>query len=194
MPSRRMKTQELSLVLVVSLLGCGYLHNLFPHQAPLDEDKSIVFPQFFEYDPIKLGARGEPYELDGEMLRALVVASNDFLPSDDSDLPCPSRKEAQFYRVIRQEDIIFVYIYENHAYCGRKYPALDSGVKYAIRTDGRILRRLFDGQPERPIEPETPDDSGRWISAEPGDTSGFDAIRNPPPPPAADGGFPSIAE
>ncbi|KFA91823.1 hypothetical protein [Archangium violaceum] len=82
--------------------------------------------------------------------------------------------------MIRRGDIIFVYISEDPEYCGRKYPALDSGVKYAISTEGRILRRLLDGQPERPIEPELPDDSGRWIKAEPGVSQAFDAMWNPP--------------
>jgi hypothetical protein len=204
-----MKIQRISLVFAVTLLGCGYVRSLFPHRAPLEDDKSIVFPQFFEHAPVKVGVQSEPYEMDGEMLRALVIASNDYLPSDDKDLPCPGRKEAQFYRVIRQGSIIFVYIYWNHAYCGYKYPAFDSGVKYAISTDGRILRRLLDGQPEGPILPETPDeDGGRWIRAEPGVSSEFDAIWNrpdggtapsssqppPAPPPTRDGGAPLTGE
>ena len=151
-----MKMQKLLPLLAVSLLGCGYLRNLFFHQAPLEEDSSIVFPQFFERAPIKVGASNEPYEMDGEVLRALYVASNDFLPSDAKDIPCPQKKEAHHYRVIRRDDIIFVYISEDPEYCGRKYPAFDSGVKYAISTDGRILRRLFDGQPNGPITPARP--------------------------------------
>jgi hypothetical protein len=200
-----MKMQRISLVLAVTLLGCGYVRSLFPHRAPLEEDKSIVFPEFFKHVAVEVGAKGEPYELDGEMLRALVIASNDYLPSDDRDIPCPSRKEAQFYRVIRQGSIIFVYIYWNHAYCGYKYPAFDSGIRYAISADGRILRRLLDGQPDRPIEPETPDAGRRRIKAEPGVSSEFEAMWNsrrdggtapsspqspPAPPPVMDGGAP----
>lgn len=167
-------------MLAVMLLGCGYLRSFFPQRAPLEEDKSIVFPQFHERFPIEVGARGEPYELDGEMLSALVIASNDYTPPEARGLPCHDRKEAQFYRVIRRGDIIFVYIHENHAYCGNPYPVRHSGGKYAISTDGRILRRLIGGQPERPIEREIPDDSGRWIKAEPGVSSEFDAIWNSP--------------
>ncbi|HYO52013.1 hypothetical protein [Archangium sp.] len=198
-----MKMRGISLVLAVSLLGCGYLRSLFPHQAPVEDDRSIVFPRFLELVPVEVGAPGEPYELDGEMLQALVIASNDYIPPDARDLPCPSRREAQSYRVIRQGDIIFVYIYENHAYCGRQYPVRHQGGKYAISTDGRILRRLIGDQPEGPVEPETLNDGGRWIRAEPGVSSEFDAIWNPlwdggtaptGPNPASDGGFPSISD
>jgi hypothetical protein len=193
------------LLLAVSLLGCGYLQSLFPQRVLVEDDRSIVFPRFFERVPIEVGAGGEPYELDGEMLRALVIAANDYTPPDLKNLPCHDRQEAQFYRVIRQGSTIFVYIYENHAYCGNPYPMRHSGGRYAISTDGRILRRLLDGQPERPLEPETPDDGGRWISAEPGTSAEFDAIWNTPrdggtalpsspfppaPSPATDGGAP----
>jgi hypothetical protein len=34
---------------------------------------------------------------------------------------------------------------------------LDGGVKYAISTDGRILMRLFAGEPETPTAPEASD-------------------------------------
>lgn len=198
-----MKMRRISLALAVTLLGCGYVRSLFPHRAPLEEDKSIVFPEFFKHVAVEIGAQGKPYEMDGEMLRALVIASNDYLPLDDSDIPCTSRKEAQFYRVIRQGSIIFVYIYWNHEYCGYKYPAFDSGIKYAISADGRILRRLLDGQPDGPIEPETPDAGRRRIKAEPGVSSEFEAMWNsrrdggtvpsrprfpPAPLPATDGG------
>lgn len=197
-----MKMHRVSLVLAASLLGCGYLRGLFPHPVPVEEDSSIVFPRFFEQRPVEVGARSEPYEMDGEMLRALEIASNDYIPPDASNLPCPSRREAQFYRVIRQGSIIFVYIYENHAYCGRPYPVRHSGGKYAISQDGRILRRLIGDQPERPVERGSPD-GGRGSSAEPGASSEFDAIWNSPrdggteslsspsppaPPLAADGG------
>ena len=65
----------------------------------------------------------------------------------------PSLKNAQYETVIRQGDILFVQISLDPALCADT--ALDGGVKYAIRTDGRILRRLFDGEPES-LEPEPP--------------------------------------
>ncbi|QRK11857.1 hypothetical protein JQX13_18430 [Archangium violaceum] len=182
-----MKMRWISLVLAVTLLGCGYVRSLFPHRAPLEEDKSIVFPEFFKHVAVEVGAKGEPYELDGEMLRALVIASNDYLPSDDRDIPCPSRKEAQLYRVIRQGNIIFVLITWNYAYCGYQYPpGFGEGMMYAISADGRILRRLVEGQPSGPIEPETPDAGRRRVKAEPGVSSEFEAMWNSP----QDGGVP----
>ncbi|MGZ3459077.1 MAG: hypothetical protein ACXU86_11300, partial [Archangium sp.] len=187
-----------------SVLGCGYLGSRLPFETPTEDDKSIVFQEFFKHVAVEVGAKGEPYELDGEMLRALVIASNDYLPSDNRDIPCPSRKEAQFYRVIRQGSIIFVLITWNHAYCGYQYPpGLGEGMMYAISADGRILRRLVEGQPSGPIEPETPDDGGRWIKAEPGVSLTFDAIWNPlrdggtapsAAPAGTDGGAPITGE
>jgi hypothetical protein len=201
-----MKMQRISLALAVSLLGCGYLGRRLPYETPSEDDKSIVFPEFFKHVAVEVGAKGEPYELDGEMLRALVIASNDYLPSDDRDIPCLSRKEAQFYRVIRQGSIIFVLINWNYAYCGYQYPpGLGEGMMYAISADGRILRRLVEGQPSGPIEPETPDAGRRRIKAEPGVSSEFEAMWNsrrdggtvpslpqfpPAPSPTTDGGVP----
>jgi hypothetical protein len=173
-----MKLRTTPLLLVVALAGCGYLKSLFPHQAPLKDDTSIVFPRFFERIPVEVGAEGGTYEMDGEMLRALTIAANDYLPPGDKNLPCPSRRESQLYRVIRQGNIIFVYIHENFRYCGRQYPVRHSGSRYAISTDGRILRRLIGDQPEGPIEPPTLD-SGQWEKAEPGVSSEFDALWNP---------------
>lgn len=178
-----MKPKSISLILAVVLSGC--LWNPFSSRAPLEEDRSIVFPQFFEEEAIEVGAGGEPYELDGEMLQALVIAANDFLPPGARNPPCSSRQEAQLYRVIRRGDIVFVYIHENHAYCGRAYPALDSGAKYAIR-DGRIVRRILDGQPTGLVEPESPDAGDDGFTAEPGVSPTFEALWNEP----SDGGVP----
>ena len=41
----------------------------------------------------------------GEMLRALVIASNDYIPPNVGDPLCHDKQEAQFYRVIRQKSI-----------------------------------------------------------------------------------------
>jgi hypothetical protein len=57
---------------------------------------------------------------------------------------------------------------------------LDSGAKYAISTDGRILRRVLDGHPENPVGTSAPDDDGSWIKAEPGVSLTFDAGENTP--------------
>lgn len=175
-------------LLAVTLVGCGYLKSMFHGPPPRADDTSIVFPEFFEHDAIEVGSRAQPFELDGETLRALTVVANDFRPSDDKDLPCPSRKEAQLYRVIRRENILFVYVYENAAYCGRQNPALDSGARYAISTDGHILRRLLDGHPERPIDESTPGDGGGWLKSEPGASPTFDATTASQPDGGTDAG------
>ena len=183
-----MKLRSLPLVLGLTLSGC--IRN--PPPAVPEDDRSIVFPPFFEREAIEVGARGEPYELDGVTLRAIMVAANDFLPPGASNPPCRNRQEAQRYRVIRQGDIIFVSIQEDPAFCGARYPALDSGVKYAVSVDGRILRRISDGQPDESSPLESPDAGRRKVQAEPGVPPALDDTWNDPsrpmPPEWRDGG------
>jgi len=164
--------KSLPLLLAVSLYSC--LRSPSPPSVRVEDDKSIRFPRFFEQQATKVGERGDPYELDGVTLRAIQIAANDFLPPSNKNPPCEFRQEAQHYRVIRQGDIIFVYVYEDPKSCGFTSPALDSGAKYAISTDGRILRRVIDGQPEEPFEPVNLD-AGGWVPARPGVPSGYDA-------------------
>ncbi|WNG51424.1 hypothetical protein F0U60_50315 [Archangium minus] len=171
--------RNLPLVLVVCLSGC-ILRNLFQPPAPPQYDNSIVFPRFFEQEAVEIGAKDEPYELDGVTLRAITIAANDFLPIGAKNPPCENRQEAQRYRVIRRGDILFVYIYEDYEYCGNPMP-LDSGAKYAISTDGRILQRIIDGQPEEPFGPVSPDAGDQWVPAKPGVPSG-DAPVSPSTP------------
>ena len=178
-----MKLRSAPLLFAFTLLGCGYLRSLTAHSPPVGDDTSIRFPRFFEQAPVEAGAQGEPFELDGELFRALSLASNDYIPTDREEVPCESRKEAQLYRVIRQGNIIFVYIYENPAFCGRLYPARHSGARYAISTEGRILRRLIGDQPEHPLE-TPPTEPGGGVEAEPGVSSLFESRMNP----ALDGG------
>ncbi len=178
--------RAIPLLLTLTLLGC--VRSSSPPQAPPEDDRSVVFPQFFEADAVAVAAQGKLYALDGETLRAITIAAHDFLPPDPQHASCRSRPEAYFYRVIRQEKIIFIYIYENHAYCGRRYPAPDSGAKYAISTDGRILRRVLDGHPLGPLDPGGASDaSSGGFRAEPGTSPAFDALWNTPIP---DGGHP----
>lgn len=177
----------LSLVLVLILSGCVRK----PPAAP-EGDTSIAFPSFFEREAIEVGSRGEPYEMDGVMLRAVMVAANDFLPPGASNPPCRNRQEAQRYRVIRQGDIIFVSIQEDPAFCGARYPALDSGAMYAVSADGRILRRVNEGQPGGDLPLEPPDAGHRKVQAVPGVPPALDDIWNDPsrpmPPEWRDGG------
>jgi hypothetical protein len=185
-----MRINPLPLILVVTLSGC--VRSPGPPSAPVENDLSIIFPDFPERDVVDVGAPGQPYELDGEMLRAVMIAANDFLPPGAKNPPCRNRQEAQRYRVIRQGDIVFVHIYEDHAYCGRSYPALDSGAKYAISIDGRILRRVSDGQPEKIVDLEPTDGGHQKTRAEPGVPPALDGIWNDPsrpwPPEFQDGG------
>ncbi|MFL5349038.1 MAG: hypothetical protein ACJ8AT_29925 [Hyalangium sp.] len=109
-----------------------------------------------------------------------MIAANDYLPPEGKNRPCEYRQEAQRYRLLREGDIILVYIYEDNAYCGYPYPAMDSEAKYAISTDGRILRRILGGEPEDSAEPLGLD-AGVWgPPARPGISPEFDARWNRP--------------
>ena len=151
----------------------------------MKEDLSIVFPSFFAQAPVTSGV---PYELDGATLKVLSIAANDFLPRKDDPAGCEGTQEAHLYRVIRQGDLFFVRIDPNPGHCGQARGALDSGAKYAIHRDGRILRRVIDG-----LEPYVgPGDASTPVPGEPGVSPSFDP-RNPKPLPflpsgAQDGG------
>jgi hypothetical protein len=137
------------------LAGCA--RSPGTRQIPMENDDSITFPQFFADSAVAIGAGDKPYELDGSTLRAISIAANDFLPSGDEDRPCWRRQEAYRYRVIRQGDIIFVRIMEDPDHCGQQYISVDTGAKYAISTNGRILRRVVGAEPEAPWATQVPD-------------------------------------
>ncbi len=137
---------------LLAALCSGCVRGPFPAPVPVEDDKTLVFPAFHERPAIPVGTPGEHYAWDGELLRAVLIATHDFLPRRTQDTPCGSRLETQRYHVIRQGDVIFVYIYEDEASCGGGYVSLDSGVRYAISADGRILRRLLDGQPDGALD------------------------------------------
>jgi hypothetical protein len=187
------KAKEFVLVSVLMFSGCTLFRSSTPPLMPLVDDPSIAFPQFTDRVPVMVGAEGAVHELDGAMLRALMVATHDFLPPEAEDLPCARTREAQSYRVITQGDVFFISISENTAHCGHTFPALDSGARYAISREGKILRRRLDGQPEFPRESPTPDDA-TWIEAAPGvaapvESPGTSAPDGGTPPlPDADGG------
>jgi hypothetical protein len=138
-----MRPGSLPLALTIILSSCV----LFQKPAQ-QEDTSIRFPNFHETFATIIGEQGKPYELDGVTLRAITIAANDFIPPNYKSRWCWERQESHSYRVIRQGDIIFVQISSNPRACEPSVIPLDGGVKYAISTDGRILRRLFDGEPE----------------------------------------------
>jgi hypothetical protein len=181
-----MQTKSLPLLLAVSLSSC--VRPAYPPPVPVENDTSIRFPRFFDQVPITIGSKGGSYELDGVTLRALAIAANDYLPPGGKNRPCEYTQEAQRYAILRQGNIIFISISEDSHYCGFPSPAMDSGVRYAISTDGRILRRLFEGQPEGPPEPIDFNDGSWGPPSRPGIDPEFDARWNRPdagpvPPP-----------
>lgn len=92
--------------------------------------------------------------VDGPVLQALRVAADDFLPPTYKPRACADTQTAFKYFASRRGNVIFVRIEENPSYCGAKYHSLDSGARYAISSDGRILRRVLDGEAETPFESE----------------------------------------
>ncbi|MGE6762707.1 hypothetical protein ACQKGO_32145 [Corallococcus interemptor] len=128
-----------TVALVLGLLGCARRPE--PLSAPVLEDRTVRFPVSSDAD----AGVGAPVVLDGETLRALTIVSQDLFPMGSAATSCDSRPESYTYRVLRQDGLLFVYVDENPAACGRRFPSLDSGAKYALRPDGRILRRVVDG-------------------------------------------------
>jgi hypothetical protein len=179
--------RNLPLLVLIVLSSC--MRN--PSVPPaLDEDTSIVFPEFYDRFAVVVGKeQGQPYELDGVTLRAITIAANDFIPPTSKERPCWQRQEAHFYRVIRRGDIIFVDISWNSQYCKVGFGILDGGVRYAISTDGRILRRLFDGEPEGPVGPESPDAGEQEFKGTPVPLSSLGTIYGEPVPNALPPGW-----
>lgn len=130
-----------AVALVLGLMGCARRPE--PLSAPVLEDRTVHFP--VASDDAGVIQAGVPVVLDGETLRALTIVSRDLFPLGSAAASCDSRPESYTYRVLRQDNLLFVYVEENPAACGRRFPSLDSGAKYALRPDGRILRRVVDG-------------------------------------------------
>jgi hypothetical protein len=171
-------TKRLLLGLVVILSGC-----VRPHRQPVQaEDLSVHFPDFDAPSVITVGADGKAYELEGVTLRALLIAANDFLPPAGENTPCKDRPEAHRYRVVRQGDIVFVQIEDDDVFCGLKYLSLDTGARYAISTEGRILRRSFGA------EPDLAPDSSSGVPSRGADAESRDG--GTVPPGSADSGVP----
>ncbi|ATB30023.1 hypothetical protein MEBOL_003478 [Melittangium boletus DSM 14713] len=170
----RMRIPTLTLI----VLAASCVRSPFPSSVPVEDDQSVVFPSFLAQPSTAVGEPGKHYAWDGELLRAVLIATNDFLPYRTRNVPCHRQLEAQRYHVIREGDVIFVYIYEDENYCGGGYVALDSGVKYAISSDGRILRRVFDGQPEQHLDESNPDGG---VPAKPGVVPGYEPVESNPP-------------
>ncbi|NPD26228.1 hypothetical protein [Corallococcus exiguus] len=91
--------------------------------------------------------------LDGNLFRAVQVSIEDFFPKQSKDTPCWGRPEAYRYRVIRQGDVFFILINEAPDACGNTFIGVDTGARYAVSLDGRILRRSVGAEPETPPPP-----------------------------------------
>ncbi|MFP2899774.1 hypothetical protein ACLEQD_25840 [Corallococcus sp. 4LFB] len=130
-----------------ALLLTGCLRST-PTRDAWVNDTSIEFPQFFEQPAVEAGADGGTVELSGRIVHAIDVAAADFLGPQDASTPCVDRRETQQYRIIQRQGIIFVRIDEDPQACGLTVLALHSGAQYAVGSDGRILRRLRDGEPD----------------------------------------------
>ena len=167
------RQQAMRLPLLLVSLACSAL------PARTQADPSIVFPPFFAQPAVSLGSEGMVYELDGDTLRALSVATQDLLPPQDKPLPCGSRRESQRYRVLRQGDLFVIRIDEDPTACGRAQPALDSGASYAIHRDGRVLRRLMDGEADATIP-----DADAGVNSTPGEpcATSTDSLGDEPSP------------
>lgn len=194
-----MRRTDLHLALAVILVGCAQHPGLPP--VPVEDDPSIAFPSFSAQPAVQVGSGGVAYELDGVVLRALMIAANHYRPPGGEEQPCWARQEAQRYQVIRQGDIVFVDISEDLEFCGLAYISLDSGATYAISTDGRILRRLAGAHPERILgsasaDAGTPSDAGPPPSSSPsqpaehhdGGVGPAGPVPSSVPPPVPDGG------
>ncbi|RYZ42310.1 MAG: hypothetical protein EOO71_08475 [Myxococcaceae bacterium] len=134
------------MILVASLLtGCP---RNPPVRAPLVNDTSIAFPSFFEQPAMQVGSKGVPVELSGTVLRAVELAADDFLGPQNADTPCTDRRESHRYKVVQRQGVLFIRIDEDPQACGLTIPGLHSGAQYAAGSDGTLLRRLRDGEPD----------------------------------------------
>lgn len=129
-----MKAKSFALLLIVISAGC--LH----HRGWLEHRDSSV--RMLSYNSIMAGG-----PIDGPTLRALKVAADDFFPAWGPPRACIDTPEAHRYYSVRRGEIIYVAILQDPGYCGRAYSSLDSGARYALSVDGRILSRLLDGEP-----------------------------------------------
>ena len=117
-----------------------------------------MFPPFYAQSAFPVGVEARPYELDGRLLQAVRVAMDDFIPpGSGEERPCWGRPEAYRSRVIRQGDVFFILIHEDPEACGSQYVGVDTGARYAVSLDGRILRRSVGAEPELPLAPEAAD-------------------------------------
>lgn len=139
-----MKLQIAAVMSLVAALSCV-------RQAPSwyqQQDPGIEIPPF----------DGNAQIIDGATLQALRLAADDFILSSADARACAATQASHLYRFMRRGDIIFVEIERDPAACGGQGHALDGAGRYAISKDGRILRRVLDGDGTN----TWPDDAGSW--------------------------------
>ena len=174
-----MRAGGFALLLTLAALGC-------PRQRgwPQQQEPGLGMPG---YEAIMAGTA-----IDGPTLRALEVAAADFFPAQDAPRACIDTPAAHKFYAVRNGEVIYIAILQDPAYCGRAYPSLDAGVRYAISLDGRILRRLLDGEPDLATGQADAEDGGTDSTLLDGD-GGATSI-DVSVPPASQVSFPVLAD
>ena len=145
---------------LLAFLGCNSRQS-----APIKEDPSVRFPNFYRTVPSRLDPDGGLLELDDLVIQGIQVASAHFFDGPRPlGRPCSENRWAYRYRVVRQGDIVFVKIEGDPRRCGQEYTLDDSGATYAVGADGQILRwrpgaGILDDFEDEP-------DAGRLVPAE----------------------------
>ena len=176
-----LKLQSAAALLLVAVLSCmRQTPDWYKHQEP-----GLEMPPF----------GGHAQVIDGATLQALRIAADDFIPPAARTRTCGESQASYLYRIVRQGNIIFVEIERDPTACGGQGHALDGSGRYAISKDGRILRRVLDGDGTN----VWPEDAGTWtvLPTTPDgwpivdDTANVDP-RYLPPWQLVDGGLPEL--
>ncbi len=141
-----------SILLAGAIALSSCVRQAWPPPAPVEDNQSVRLPQLIGRPVIEIGSGTAAYELEGVVLKAIMIAMNDYVHPEAEDPTCWGSPEAHRFRVTRKGDIIFVRVDEDPEACGLQYVIVDSGATYAISTDGRILRRFFDGGPNKLLD------------------------------------------
>jgi hypothetical protein len=151
-----------------------------PLSTPAENDDSIIFPLSVGREFVEVAPQKNTYQMEGEVLRALMVATNDYFTPAAFNGPCWARPEAHTFRFTRRDNVVFVYVEENWDMCDRKSFPIHSGAKYAISTEGRILRRVTGSEPDHGIWRLKMSDGGTvTVVAKPGVVPDLESLETP---------------
>ena len=146
---------------LTALLLVTCMRSPAAHPPPPQHDESIRFPKALKSPGLRLGQSEQRVRMDGAIVQAMMVAAKDFIPPHSENFPCWTKPADFLFDVIREGDIIFVAISPDYFIqgCELEPAPMDWGAKYAISTDGRILRRMDDGydEPDWTSPPSSPD-------------------------------------